>query len=475
MAYRYGERNQSVLFPQSIDEYIEEDDPVRAYDVIVDSINVEGLGIDLDPHKVGCPQYDPKAMLKLLVYGYSYGVRSSRKLEREVNYNLSFIWLTGGLKPDHKTIAEFRRRNKSALQKVLKQCAKLCVRLGLIEGNTLFVDGSKIKANASLNNNWTKQRCENHLKDIDKRIKEILLECEAVDDEEQQQISLIKMAQELKGQQTLKSKVENILKELEAENKKSTNTTDPDSRRMFSGQRTYASYNAQTVVDDKHGLIVNSDVVSECNDTRQFAKQIKQAQETLGKKCNTACADAGYSTAEELEKIDKQGTKVIVPSQKQVGQKKPGPFDHSVFKYIPQEDVYICPTGHKLSYLWNNGKSKRCEYAADIRICRVCEYFGLCTKDGKHGRRITRNNDEPFRDRMRAQYLEPESQKVYKIRKQKVELPFGHIKRNLHVDSFMLRGLNGVKAEMALLASCFNITRMINLLSVCWLVEKLAS
>jgi transposase len=129
MAYRYGDRCQKILFPQSIDEYIPYDAPVRAYDVIIDSLDFDELGIEVDPHKVGCPQYNPKVMLKLLVYGYSYGIRSSRKLEREVNYNLSFIWLTGGLKPDHKTIAEFRRRNKTALQKVLKQCARLCIRL----------------------------------------------------------------------------------------------------------------------------------------------------------------------------------------------------------------------------------------------------------------------------------------------------------------------------------------------------------
>ena len=135
--------------------------------------------------------------------------------------------------------------------------------------------------------------------------------------------------------------------------------------------------------------------------------------------------------------------------------------------------MYICPTGQKLSYLWNNGKSKRCEYAADIRICRAREHFGLCTKDGKHGRRITRNSDESFRDRMRAQYLETESQKIYSIRKQEVGLPFGHIRRNLHVDSFLLRGLKGVKAEMALLASCFNITRMVNIVSVNGLLAKL--
>ena len=158
MAYRYGDRKQKTLFPQSIDEYIPHDAPVRAYDVFVDSLDFNELGIKIEPHKVGCPQYAPKNMLKLLLYGYSYGVRSSRKLEREAHYNLSFIWLTGGLKPDHKTIAEFRRKNKSALKNVLKQCARLCIKLDLIEGNTLFVDGSNIRANASIKNSWTKER-----------------------------------------------------------------------------------------------------------------------------------------------------------------------------------------------------------------------------------------------------------------------------------------------------------------------------
>ena len=317
MAYRYGDRSQKTLFPQSIDEYIPNDAPVRAYDVIIGSLDFDGLGIEVDPHKVGCPEYDPKVMLKLLVYGYSYGVRSSRKLEREANYNLSFIWLSGGLKPDHKTIAEFRRKNKTALQKVLKQCARLCIRLGLIEGNTLFVDGSKIRANASMSNNWTEQRCQKSLKNIDRRIKDILLECEAADEQEKQQQSLIKMRQELEDHEALKYKVENILNELKAEKKQSINTTDPDSKSMRTRQGPGAGYNAQLAVDEKHGLIVNSDVVSDNHDYHQFSKQVNQANEVLAKPCETACADAGYADTNSLANADEQGIKVIVPSQRQ--------------------------------------------------------------------------------------------------------------------------------------------------------------
>jgi len=472
MAYRYGDRCQKTLFPQSIDEYIPNDAPVRAYDVIIGSLDFGELGIEVDPHKVGCPEYDPKVMLKLLVYGYSYGVRSSRKLEREANYNLSFIWLTGGLKPDHKTIAEFRRKNKPALQKVLKQCARLCIRLGLIEGNTLFVDGSKIRANASMRNNWTEQRCQKSLKNIDKRIRDILLECEAADDQEKQQQSLIKMRQELEDHEALKSKVENILNELKAEKKQSINTTDPDSKSMRTRQGPGAGYNAQVTVDEKHGLIVNSDVVSDNHDYHQFSEQVNQANEVLGKRCETACADAGYADANSLAMADKQGIKVIVPSQRQASKKGVGEFDKSRFKYDSQNDVYICPEGKVLRFYGINKIRRVRNYATGI-ICQDCKHFSRCTKSKRDGRKISRLFKEDLREKLETLYDLPSSQKIYELRKQKVELPFGHIKRNLKANHFLLCGLDGVKAEMSLLSGCFNIARMINIIGVCGLVEKL--
>lgn len=208
MEYRYGDRIQMTLLPPCIEEYVGEDAPVRAYDAFVEALDFDKLGIRIDPDRVGNSSYDPRAMLKLLVYGYSYGVRSSRKLERETNYNLSFMWLMGGLKPDHKTIAEFRRNNKKALKGVLKQCARLCIKLDLIAGNTLFVDGTKIRANASIKNTWDKKKCERALKKIDKRIDEILSECESADEAEDDDCSHVAMNKELKDKKALKEKVE---------------------------------------------------------------------------------------------------------------------------------------------------------------------------------------------------------------------------------------------------------------------------
>jgi len=474
MAYRYGDRKQRILFPQSIDEYIPNEAPVRAYDAFVDALDFGRLGIKIEPDRVGCPQYNPRIMLKLLVYGYSYGARSSRKLERETHYNLSFIWLTSGLKPDHKTIAEFRRNNKSALKEVLRQCARFCVKLDLIEGNTLFVDGTKIRANASIKNSWTKERCSRHLKKIDKRIKEILSECESVDEKEKNQPSLVRMKEELKGQEALKSRVKKILNELKTEEKKSTNTTDTDCTKTHGRQGSHAGYNVQSVVDEKHGLIVSSDVVNENNDLHQFADQVEQANKTLEKKCQTACADSGYSDIDQLDKVDQQGIKVVVPSPRQASRKEPGPFDKYKFKYDADNDCYICPEGHILTYRCTLIERRRKDYLGKPSVCRQCRHFGVCTKS-KLGRKITRLLKEQLKEKLEAQYEQPRSQAIYELRKQKVELPFGHIKRNLNVDSFLLRGSEGVKAEASILASCFNIARMISIIGVSGLITKLTS
>jgi transposase len=471
MAYRYGNREQMDLFPQTIEEYVAEDDIVRAYDVFVEALDFNKLKIVMDENKVGNPEYNPKSMLKLLIYGSSYGIRSSRKLERAIYHNLSFIWLMGGLKPDHKTIARFRQDNRCVLKNVLKQCAQMCIKLDLIAGNSLFVDGSKIRANASIKNTWTKEKRLEYLKKIDRRVEAILDECETIDSEEQNQPSLVKLNKEIKDKQTLKAKVEAIFTELKQNDEKSLNTIDKECTRINGIQGSHAGYNAQTVVDEKHGLIVNVDVVNENNDVHQFANQIEQANETLGKKCKTACADSGYANTEELKQIDQQGIKVIVPSQRQASKKQPGEFDKERFNYNSAKDYYICPKRHKLTYEGNDGKTKRYKITKSS-ICRACPCFGKCT-ESSGGRQINRLVDEEIRLRLEAQYLQSESQVIYKLRKQKVELPFGHIKRNLGVKDFLLRGIDGVKAEMSVLATCFNVARMISIFGVAGLIKEL--
>jgi transposase len=468
MAYRYGDREQIQLFPQAIEDYVTKDDPVRAYDAFVEALDFNELGIILDENHTGNPQYNPRSMVKLLVFGYSYGIRSSRKLERAVHHNIAFIWLMSGLKPDHKTIAEFRRNNKSALKETLTQCARLCIKLDLIEGNTLFVDGTKIRANASIKKAWTKERSEEALRKIDERIDEILSECEAADENEQDQPSIVSMQEELHDKNVLKAKIENILKELNETNKSSINTTDSECARMNSIQGSHAGYNAQAVVDEKHGLIVHADIVNENNDRRQFATQISQANETLGQKCSVACADQGYSTTDELEKVDKQDIKVVVPPCEKSDIKKS-------FTYNSENDYYLCPEGHILENSGLTSNKKSHVYRIENKsFCLGCARFNTCTKS-KRGKAVSRLLNEETRQRFEDQYNEPESQEIYKLRQQKVELPFGHIKRNLGVDAFLLRGLDGAKAEISLLASCFNISRMITIFGIQGLIRAITA
>ena len=473
MAYKTGNRTQMCLFPQSIEEYVASDAPVRAYDEFVEALDFVELGIEINSHKVGHSAYHPKSMLKLLLYGYSYGVRSSRKLEQETHNNLTFIWLMGGLKPDFKTIAEFRRSNKQALSKVLKQCARVCIKLNLIAGNVLFADGTKIRANAGRDQTHDKAWYEKRLNKIDQRIEDLLEQCEAQDQSEEGLKSFVAMDKQLGQAKRLKQKIQTALKEIETSGKDKVNLTDPDCSIMRSIQGSHSSYNVQSVVDDRHGLIVNTEPVSDSNDSSQFARQIDAANQVLENPCEVACADAGYAHTDELEKIDSKEIKVVVPSQRQSLRKEESPFSKSHFIYDKDQDCYICPEGHRLNYRSTYKKTGKQTYKIEkAGLCRQCTHFGQCTRS-KEGRKLVRLRNEEVKERLEAQYEEPASQKIYALRKEKVELPFGHIKRNLKVSGFLMRGLKGVHAEASLLCTCFNISRMITILGKAQLISQL--
>ncbi len=470
---RQSNRQKMEFLPPSIEQYVGADAPVRVYDAFVDSLNLAELGIVIDPFKEGNPSYNPRDMLKLLIYGYSYGIRSSRKLERETYYNLSFIWLMGGLKPDHKTIAEFRRNNKEALKKAFIQSVRLCLNLNLIDGNILFVDGSKIRGNASIKNSWTKEKGKKVLEKAEKRVEEIIREADAIDEEEASLPSLAMLRNDLVEAGALKEKVEKIMKELGETGKKNINTVDKECTNINSIHGNGAGYNTQIVVDDKNGLIVSGDVVSTNNDLGQFSVQIDKAQLEMGKKCQVGVADSGYAWTDDLGKIDGQGIQVIVPTQRIASGKKAGEFAKQNFRYDSGNDCYICPKGEVLKYAWFDKKNNIRIYRPEKeRVCLSCVAFGKCTR-AKGGRKIMRLVQEEVRDRLEQEYALPWNQAIYKRRQGKVELVFGHFRRNLGVQSFLLRGLEGVKAEMAMLSICFNVRRILSLLGQKELIEKL--
>jgi transposase len=470
MAYVRGERQQTQLFPSSLEDYVGPEDPVRVYDAFVDQLDFNDLGIVLDEEQVGPPEFDPEAMLKLLVYGYAYGIRSSRKLERALHHNVSFMWLMGGLKPDHKTIARFRRDHREGLKQALKQCVRLCLKLGLIEGNTLFVDGTKIRANAGMRESWSAERCARVLKEAEGRIEKILRECETVDAAEEAKDSLVRVPGDLAEAQALREKVQTIYKELQGSSKSSFNTTDPDCRHVQGRQGTHAGYNVQAVVDDKHGLIVQSDVVGDVNDRHQLENQTSQANAVLGKPCQTVCADAGYDHNKNWKDLEARGIAVVV---KPNDQGPAGPFTKDQFRFDAERDCYVCPVGHLLTYRSTDTRSQHRVYSITCaKLCRNCVHHTACTKDWS-GRKIVRMPFEEIRPIVLARYQSAAGQAIYACRKSKVEHPFGHIKRNLGVQAFLLRRFAGVRAEAALFATCFNIARMMTIVGVGRLLPKL--
>ncbi len=471
MSFRYGHREQITFLPSSIEEYVTKEHPVRAYDAFVEGLTLKDVGIDVDSDRVGNSSYDPKAMLKLLVYGYSTGVRSSRKLEQATHENLSFLWLMGGLKPDHKTIAEFRRKHKKALRGVLRQSVRVCIGLDLIAGNIFFVDGTKVRANAAREKTHDWAYYERRLREIDLRIDQVLEECEEIDRQEEGEGSLVAMDQGLAQTQNLKKRIREVLQG--SQGREMVNLTDPDCALMRSRQGSHASYNVQGVVDDQQGLIVHAEAVPDATDVNQFARQIDQANREFPRPCRVACADAGYADTKELSKIDAQGIQVIVPSQRQALHKEEGPFTKSHFSYDPQEDCYRCPEGHRLTSDGTDRKSGKKHYQiTDASLCHRCPHYGQCT-NAKRGRKITRLLHEDEKEKLEAEYEKPDAQEIYARRKTRVEHPFGHIKRNLKVESFLLRGKGGADAEASLVATCFNVIRMITILGVSNLVQKL--
>lgn len=464
MAYRYGSRTQITFLPDTIDKYVTAEDPVRVYDAFIDALNPGELGIEIDESAVGNSCYDPITMLKILVYGYSYGWRSSRKIERALYHNLSFVWLAGGLKPDHKTISNFRKEHKAPLKKVLQQCARMCLKFDLIEGNTLFVDGSKFRANAGKSQTKKVETWTAYKQHIDRRIEELLEECQQIDTNEQE--SLVRVQKELQGKEKLRDKIGQLLEEMEQSpsSQKAINGTDRDCKIMKSRQGSHASYNSQIVTDDAHGLIVSTQATTSTNDLNQLSKQIEQAEETMEKSCENVCADAGYSSVEDITTLLEQDKTVVVPNNKQAqNDPKEDLFGKGAFTYNPNTDTYTCPSGEEM-YQASYRDRNRIEYRMKKpSICQSCPHFGVCTSS-KKGRRLYRLINEETKEILAKTYESRAGQELYTKRKMRVEHQFGHIKRNLGAGTFLLRGIEGVDAELSLLGTSFNITRMITIM-----------
>lgn len=481
MAYIYGQRSQRMLFPASIDEYLPEDDPVRIYDAFLNELDFAKLGISLDPYKGGPDEYDPKTMLKIIVYGYSVSVRSSRKLELSCHRDIAFVWLTGNLAPDYRTIARFRKEHSGAIRHVLREVVRLCIKWDLVEGNALFVDSTAMEADASFRKTFTPKNIKERLTRIDARIDNLLQETARLDQEQENLGSLVKVKKELLNLENIRADVKKVENELKDASIKELNTTDRDCVRIKSAGHCRAGYKAQNVVDGKNGLIVTSEVVASASDMHQLSTQVENACEVLGKKPETVVSDSGYACIEDTTKIP-DSIVVVMPSQQQVNKERTAnkdinahAFTKDKFIYNADNDSYTCPAGQMLSFRFVSVRpdgQKLKNYRSTAAVCNACEYFGRCTNNPQ-GRKITRHELEHIREQMDTIYQSPFGQNIYKRRKMLSELPHAHIKHNAGFRRFLLRGLQGVNAEFSLSAVAYNITRMITILGAAEFLAKL--
>src|SRR3989442_15033092 len=471
---RGANRNQVILFPESVEDYITEDNPVRFIDAFVGSLDLAGLGfLRAQPAETGRPAYDPGDLLRLYLYGYLNRVRSSRMLERETKVNLEVMWLLGKLGPDFKTIADFRRDNLKAIKQVCREFTLLCRKLKLFGGELVAIDGSKFKAVNNRRRNFNEARLTKAIKAIEEKIDGYLNELDEADaaepDPDIPPPSATELREKIKTLQERKAKYQTLHEDLKASGAKQVSLTDRDARSMVMHHgSTEVGYNVQTVVDEKHQLIVEHEVTNDPTDHAQLAQMALRAKETLGVEQLEVVADMGYYDGAEVKQCAEAGITTYIPKPLTSINQKRGLFTKQDFVYEEAKDGYRCPQGEELSFRYQSFELGRQIRYYTTSKCLGCPIKSKCTTN-QRGRRISRWVDEKLlEDMARRVRARPE---MMRRRQQLSEPPFGTIKRGMNQGYFLMRGLNKVGAEMSLTGLSYNIKRVMNLIGVKKLIE----
>lgn len=478
MGYRRGvDRAQQILLPETVDEYVSADNPVRFIDAFVARLDMAELGFERAvPAKEGSPGYDPRDLLKLFIYGYLNKTRSSRRLERETHRNLEVMWLMGRLRPDHKTIAEFRRKHPKALKQVSKEFVLLCRELDLFSAQLVFIDGSKFRAVNSKDRNFTEPKLKILLSRIEANIDEYLEALEARDAEEEGKPGATdpQLQEKLKAYEERKAEYEGYLKHLRESGESQLSLTDPDSRLMKLHGDKKVCYNAQIAVDARHHLIVCGDVTNEVNDLEQLAPMALEAKEALEVETLDVGADAGYHNGAQVVECEANGITPYAPRPKSSSKNdNKGLYTKEAFAYSAERDAYRCPAGQWLGLSTQTVVDGRTlSYYANWPACAECPLRDRCT-ESKQGRRIMRTPEEPRLEAM-GERLKAQPGLMLQ-RKSAVEHPYGTVKWWWDGGYFLLRGLEKVRGEFSLMTLAYNLRRVMNLFGVECLLEWLKS
>jgi transposase len=475
MGYVEGQdRKQTMLFPEVLEDYISEENPVRFIDVFIEGLDLLEMGFGRAvPKERGRPPYDPGDLLRLYVYGYLNRSRSSRQLEREAGRNVELMWLMRKLRPDFKTIADFRRDNAQGIKKVCREFTLWCKRLELFGGELVAIDGSKFGAVNSPKRNFTEKKLRRMIGEIDDKIDRYLKELDRQDKQEagQQSLSREQLKEKIERYKERRAQYEQLKRELKQSGESQISLTDPESRSMRVGHGVEVSYNVQIVVDHKHKLVLEHEVVNEVTDQGQLSTMAKKAKETLGVETLEVVADRGYYNGEEVKACEQSGITAYVPKPNNSSNLKRGLFTKEDFIYEPVKDCYRCRAGKELSYRFNSVEQGRAVRCYEIFGCNRCQLKSKCSINKRGRRRITRWVDEAILEAM-ARRVAEHPEKV-ELRKCLAEHPFGTIKRAMNQGYFLMRGLTKVSAETSLTILTYNLKRVINILGVRTMMEAL--
>src|SRR5499425_1040072 len=462
------DRGQSTLFPECLEDWIHEDNPVRVIDVFVDELNLGELGFEgVDPEATGRPSYHPSVLLKLYIYGYLNRVQSSRRLEHEAGRNVEVMWLTGRLAPDHKTIADFRKDNGRAIRQVCARFVALGGRLSIKTGTSVAIDGSKFKAVNNRDKNFTRAKMERRLAQIEESVTRYLQQLDSADRQEPSLANTTKTAR-------LKEKIAKLKEEMQrlrvlevrmlASPDQQISLTDPDARSMATSGRGsgLVGYNVQVAVGTEHHLIVTHEVTNVGTDRSQLAHVAKKTKATLGAESLDVVADRGYFNGEEILACEEAGITVTLPKPMTSNSKAEGRFGKQDFRYLAEQDVYICPAGERLTYHFTNEENGLSLRRYLTNACQRCAIKQSCTTAKE--RRISRWQHEHVVEAVQRR-LDEHPEKM-RQRRETVEHPFGTIKARMGATHFLMKTLPRVAAEMALHVPAYNLTRGMNIMGV---------
>jgi transposase len=478
--FKSGEsREQPSLFPPRVEDYVGADNPVRAIDSFVCALDLAKLGFRHADRRVGVgqPPYDPSDLLKLYLYGYINQIRSSRRLEREACRNLELIWLLKNLKPGYRTIANFRRENWAALKAANRSFVLLLRELGMVGGTLVAVDGALFHGNASKDSIYTRRKLAKQIANLDQEIEAYGRSLDANDAEEAKpradgsgdgnKSGDGDVGDKMKELMARRERARADLEDLESGDKGQVSKTDSDARLLSKGDQTIAGYNVQSVVDDKHKLIVASEVVNR-SDVGYLHEMAKAAKEILEAETLQILADGGYYNSEDLKACEDDGIKAYVPAHEGNGKlEKQGRFARKDFNYDAATDSYRCPAGQRLHPTktpWTNGSGRiEVRYLGSKATCGDCPLKASCLSPEAKYRSIFRWEHEDVLDRHR-QRMASEGAELMRRRSAIVEHPFGTLKCRAGYQHFLVRGFDKVRGEWSLMALCYNFTRLLNIL-----------